>query len=64
MRCDCGAFETCDVCIALAERDLGPYTAEDYARHQRIVVPRAVFFAGEFWKSDDEGNLVRETDRE
>lgn len=41
MRCDCGAFESCDVCIALAERDLGPYTAEDYARHYRIGVDPA-----------------------
>ncbi len=40
-RCDCGAFESCDVCIALAERDLGPYTAEDYARHFRIAVDPA-----------------------
>ncbi len=40
-RCDCGAFESCDVCIAIAERDLGPYTAEDYARHCRIGVDPA-----------------------
>ncbi len=41
MRCDCGAFESCEVCIALAERDLGPYTAEDYARGYRIGVDPA-----------------------
>ncbi len=39
--CMCGMFETCDVCIALAERDLGPYTAENYARHCRIAVDPA-----------------------
>ena len=41
-RCDCGAFESCDVCIALAERDLGPYTAEDYGRGYRIAVDPAL----------------------
>ncbi len=32
-RCDCGVFENCDVCLKLAERNDGPYTTEDYARH-------------------------------
>ncbi len=38
-RCDCGAFESCKRCLALAARDLGPYTLEDYARHIRISSP-------------------------
>lgn len=41
MRCDCGAFESCDVCIELAERAHTPSKAEDYARRFFMAVDPA-----------------------